>query len=115
MLESAGLGISSPGGTGNRRFWVNDNLGVGAHAEKAGDDPGGWVIGLPVIILLGAGWEFVAMPGAELTDGNSDPLIRLGAGYAFEFDSFDVRPGVNADFVDGSVRYAIGANLVFSF
>lgn len=97
------------------RYWVSEKLGVGAHAEPVEDVPDGWVVGVPVTLLVGKGWEFVAMPGAEVVDGNTQPLIRLGAGYAFEFDAFDVRPGVQADFVDGGLSYAIGANLTFSF
>ncbi|MDK3071898.1 hypothetical protein QO034_02135 [Sedimentitalea sp. JM2-8] len=113
--QALGLNAMARDDSREFRYWVNENLGVGAHAEPVEDVPDGWVVGVPVTVLVGKGWEFLAMPGAEVVDGDTAALIRLGAGYAFEFDAFDVRPGIEADFVEGDLNYAIGANLVFSF
>ena len=88
---------------------------VGARAEYAGGDLDSWVLGAPLTAHFGEGWEFVAMPGAEISDGEIKGLLRLGFGYVFEFNSFGLKPEAFADIVDGETRYGLGASVVFGF
>lgn len=88
---------------------------VGARAEYAGGDLDSWVLGAPLTAHFGEGWEFVAMPGAEISDGEVKGLFRLGFGYVFEFNSFGLKPEAFADIVDGETRYGLGASVVFGF
>ena len=90
-------------------------LGIGVLGEYATENIDSWVVGVPLTIHPGAGWELVAMPGVELESDETTFLFRAGVGYEFELEQFTIKPEFNADFVGGEVDLVFGASFGFGF
>jgi len=90
-------------------------MGVGILGEYAFDNVDAWVVGTPLTIHPGAGWQLVAMPGIEIEGNKTKFLFRAGVGYEFELEQFSIKPEFNADFVGGDVNLVFGVSLGFGF
>jgi hypothetical protein len=94
---------------------LNSRIGVGVLGEYAFGDLDTWVVGVPLTYHAGEHWKLVLMPGVEIEDGDSETLLRIGAGYEFEMDRYTIKPEANADFVGGDVDYVFGVSIGFGF
>ncbi len=90
-------------------------MGVGILGEYAFEDLDSWVVGVPLTLHPGAGWQLVAMPGVEIENNETSFLFRAGVGYEFELEQFTIKPEFNADFVKGDVNLVFGASLGVGF
>lgn len=97
------------------RYSLSEATSVGLLAEYSGDPFDAWIVGVPLVFSLGGGWQFTAMPGAELEGGTSEFLFRAGIGYEVEMEGYFLTPEVNADFVDGDVSLVVGLGIGFRF
>jgi hypothetical protein len=97
------------------RYQFSEVVGVGLLAEYARDPLDSWVVGVPLVIGLGgSGWQLTAMPGAEIEDGDSEPLFRAGIGYEFEMrGGYTLKPEINVDWVDGDTAIVAGISIGF--
>ncbi|MGB5215919.1 MAG: hypothetical protein WBN88_20025 [Anderseniella sp.] len=96
-------------------YRLSSLIGIGILGEYAFENIDAWVVGAPLTIHPGAGWQLVAMPGVEIEDSETKFLFRAGVGYEFELEQFSIKPEVNADFVGGDVNLVFGVSLGFGF
>ena len=91
-------------------------FGIGALAEYAAGDIKSGVFGTPLTLHPYRGLSLVAMPGAEVTEDETNFLFRLGVGYEFELDRhWTIAPEFNADFVDSDIDLVFGFSLGSGF
>jgi len=79
---------------------LNKYIGIGLVAEYTFGDLDFWVYAVPFAYHTGR-WKLYVAPGIEDGDHGSEPLIRIGAGYAYEVGEWEISPQLDLDFVDG--------------
>lgn len=90
---------------------ISESFGVGALVERANGDRDFWIAAIPFSWHRGH-WKFSIALGVEHEKGHDDHgLLRLGAGYAFEMDGFEVAPLIAVDFVDGDTVSILGVTV----
>ncbi len=93
---------------------LNETLGIGVLAEFTAGDSGFWVYAIPVTFHSDR-WKFVVAPGVEYADGQTEQLLRLGAGYELESGDVKITPSLNLDFVGGDVVLVVGVTFGIGF
>ena len=86
---------------------LNKTFSIGVLAEHTFGDFDFTVYAVPFAYRVDR-WKFLVAPGVEDGDHGAESLVRLGAEYAFEFDSWEMAPQVAVDFVDGDEVFIIG-------
>ena len=94
---------------------LTKNVGVTVLAERTWGDFDFWVVAVPVHFRAKR-WRFGIGPGIERKQGgNTEGLIRVAIGYAFEAEHVHYAPALSVDFVDGEQVYVLGIGVGFSF
>ena len=106
-----GSGDASIGATYERRF--GGDLGLGVTLERT--EGREWVLGVPFFVHFNEHWKGLAMVGTEESDGDYEPLVRLGASYEFDMGGWSLALEVNVDFVDNDVKTVVGVSFGFEF
>ncbi len=99
---------------GQYRHDLGNGVSMGLLAEYAFDPFDSWVVGVPVVFSLGdSGWQFTAMPGAEIEGGSSEFLIRVGIGYEIDGEAYSIKPEINFDWVADELAIVAGVSIGF--
>ena len=86
---------------------LNETFSIGVLAEHTFGDADFTVYAVPFAYRVDR-WKFLVAPGVEDGDHGTESLVRLGAEYAFEFNSWEMSPVVAVDFVDGDEVLIVG-------
>jgi len=91
-------------------------FGLGGLLEYAEGDFDSWILGVPIFVHPYRGLFFLAAPGVEIEDGDTNFLLRIGVGYELEFlPRWSIAPEFNVDFSDGHTKLVYGLTLSRAF
>ena len=93
-------------GVGYERL-LTKSFSIGVLAEYTFGDADVAVYAVPFAYRVDR-WKFLIAPGIEDGHHGTESLLRLGAEYAFEVNSWEVSPQAAVDFVDGDEVFILG-------
>jgi len=95
-------------------FRSSSLLGLGGIVEYTnGIDA--WTLAPAVYVHPSERWRLVIATGVEFKDGQSELLIRVGAGHEFDFGGWSLSPEFSLDFVGSEVNEVLGVNIGWIF
>jgi len=93
---------------------LSERIGIGALVEFTAGDSDFWVYAIPITFHVDR-WKFVVAPGVEDAGGDTEKLLRLGAGYEFESSGIKITPSLNVDLVGGESVFVAGVSFGIGF
>lgn len=95
---------------------MGERFGLGATADTLLGDYSQTIIAATVFYHPTDQLDLIVGPGVEFSDGTSETVIHVGAGYEWDINNeFAVGPVINADFGSGSPSYDFGVSTSYEF